>query len=94
LDAKQIIDIDIIFPNLTNFAKIKLALEQIGYYHNGNQDIENRAALKNGKLTTALLDKVKHPLMLALLMAKYLKDTRSPIISYEKMTRQGQNISK
>jgi GrpB-like predicted nucleotidyltransferase (UPF0157 family) len=63
LDSKPIIDIDIIYSNQIDFDKIKLRLERIGYYHNGNQGIEDREVFKrNGKLTNEILDTVKHHL--------------------------------
>lgn len=42
LDAKPIIDIDIIFNDLDSFENLKLALIKIGYYHNGDQGIPDR----------------------------------------------------
>jgi GrpB-like predicted nucleotidyltransferase (UPF0157 family) len=63
LDSKPIIDIDIIYSNQIDFDKIKLGLERIGYYHNGNQGIEDREVFKrNGILTNEILDTVKHHL--------------------------------
>jgi GrpB-like predicted nucleotidyltransferase (UPF0157 family) len=63
LDSKPIIDIDIIYSNQVDFDKIKLRLEAIGYYHNGNQGIEDREVFKrNGILTNEILDTVKHHL--------------------------------
>ena len=63
LDAKPIIDIDIVYFNELDFEKIKLGLEKIGYYHNGNQGIEEREVFKrNGKILNEILDTVKHHL--------------------------------
>jgi GrpB-like predicted nucleotidyltransferase (UPF0157 family) len=63
LDSKPIIDIDIIYFNPTDFEKIKLGLEKIGYYHNGNQGIEGRDVFKrNGNGVSEILDTVKHHL--------------------------------
>ena len=42
LDSKPIIDIDIVHKTTKEFEKIKSNLIKIGYYHNGNQGIENR----------------------------------------------------
>ena len=39
LDAKPIIDIDIIYYDDKEFHKIQSSLEHLGYYHNGNQGI-------------------------------------------------------
>ena len=63
LDSKAIIDIDIIYSNQSGFEKIKLGLQEIGYYHNGNQGIEQRDVFKrNSKWTNEILDSVKHHL--------------------------------
>lgn len=57
LDSKPIIDIDIIYSKPLDFEKIKYGLGRIGYYHNGNQGIEDREVFKrNGKLTNEILD--------------------------------------
>lgn len=42
LDAKPIIDIDIVYSKAETFEEIGRALESLGYYHNGNQNIEGR----------------------------------------------------
>jgi GrpB-like predicted nucleotidyltransferase (UPF0157 family) len=63
LDSKPIIDIDIIYSKLIDFEKIKSRLETIGYFHNGNQGIEDRDVFKrNGQSTNVILDTVKHHL--------------------------------
>jgi GrpB-like predicted nucleotidyltransferase (UPF0157 family) len=63
LDSKPIIDIDVIYPNPSDFEKIKIRLEKLGYYHNGNQGIQDRDVFKrNGKLTNKILDTIKHHL--------------------------------
>jgi GrpB-like predicted nucleotidyltransferase (UPF0157 family) len=63
LNSKPIIDIDIIYSKQPDFVKIKSGLEKTGYYHNGNQGIEDRDVFKrNGKLTNKILDTVKHHL--------------------------------
>ncbi len=60
LDAKPIIDIDIVFTESKTLPMIKAALEAIGYYHNGNQGIEDREVFKrNGKLNHSSLDTIK-----------------------------------
>jgi len=46
LSAKPIIDIDIVYETEKNFADIKSGLEQLGYYHNGNQGITDREVFK------------------------------------------------
>lgn len=63
LDSKPIIDIDIIYSEQTNFDKIKLRLEKIGYYHNGNQGIKDRDVFKRTwRSTNEILDDIKHHL--------------------------------
>ncbi len=46
LDAKPIIDIDIVYNEPIDFYAIKIRLEKIGYFHNGNQGIEGREVFK------------------------------------------------
>jgi GrpB-like predicted nucleotidyltransferase (UPF0157 family) len=63
LASKPIIDIDIIYSNQTDLKKIKLELKNIGYYHNGNQGIEDREVFKrNGKRANGVLDTIMHHL--------------------------------
>ena len=63
LAAKPIIDIDIIYGENDDFDTIKTALEKLGYYHNGNQGIEEREVFKrNGKIVDEILDKIIHHL--------------------------------
>ena len=63
LDSKPIIDIDIIYYHQGDFEKIKAGLLTMGYYHNGNQGIENREVFKrNIGWTNQILDKIKHHL--------------------------------
>jgi GrpB-like predicted nucleotidyltransferase (UPF0157 family) len=67
LDAKAIIDIDIIYSSPDEFDKIKAGLIQTGYYHNGNQGITGRDVFKrNGKETHAILDRIPHHLYVCL----------------------------
>lgn len=74
LDSKSIIDIDIIFPEQQDFEKIKLALEKLGYYHNGNQGVENREVFKRyGKLINEILDSIKHHLYVCSIDSKALE---------------------
>nr|WP_294903988.1 GrpB family protein [uncultured Lacibacter sp.] len=46
LAAKPIIDVDIFFQNSSDFSTIKIRLEKAGYYHNGNQGIQDREVFK------------------------------------------------
>lgn len=63
LDSKPIIDIDIIYFKQTDFEEIKFGLEKIGYYHNGNQGIEDREVFKRRNIImNEPLDTIKHHL--------------------------------
>jgi GrpB-like predicted nucleotidyltransferase (UPF0157 family) len=63
LAAKPIIDIDVIFDKNTEFDEIKTALENIGYFHNGNQGIADREVFKRDKLFNHnILDSITHHL--------------------------------
>ena len=66
LDAKDIIDIDIVYQQQDDFNKIKAALLKAGYYHNGNQGIEDREVFKRIGLTepskNRVLDSINHHL--------------------------------
>lgn len=74
LDAKPIIDIDIVYQSRDHFNQIKIALEQVGYYHNGNQGIENRDVFKrNSKIICPILDTIKHHLYVCLAGSKALE---------------------
>ncbi len=74
LDSKPIIDIDITYSNQVGFEKIKLGLEKIGYYHNGNQGIKDRDVFKrNGIFANEILDIVKHHLYVCPLNSKALE---------------------
>ena len=74
LDSKPIIDIDIIYSKQLYFEKIKSRLERIGYFHNGNQGIEDRDVFKrSGRLTNEILDTVKHHLYVCSIESKALE---------------------
>jgi len=74
LDSKPIIDIDIIYNKQLDFDKIKSGLLKIGYYHNGTQGIEGRDVFKrNGKLTSEILDTIKHHLYVCPINSKALE---------------------
>ena len=63
LDSKPIVDIDIIYYNRDDFEKIKSGLGKLGYYHNGNQGIEDRDVFKRtGKIGNEILDVIQHHL--------------------------------
>jgi GrpB-like predicted nucleotidyltransferase (UPF0157 family) len=74
LDSKPIIDVDIIYFDLSDFEKIKSGLERIGYDHHGNQGIEGRDVFKrNGKWTHEILDTTKHHLYVCPVESKALE---------------------
>ena len=62
LAAKPIIDIDIVYNESSDFELIKLALESLGYYHNGNQEIEGREVFKRLGSQDSVLDFISHHL--------------------------------
>jgi GrpB-like predicted nucleotidyltransferase (UPF0157 family) len=64
LAAKPIIDIDLVFNQDVSFEQIKIRLEKIGYYHNGNQGIPGREVFKRSKATLyhQVLDFIVHHL--------------------------------
>lgn len=73
LDAKPIIDLDIIYQEEAVFEKIKSALIQIGYYHNGDQGIQQREVFKrNGNGNHEFLDFITHHLYVCLKGSKGL----------------------
>jgi GrpB-like predicted nucleotidyltransferase (UPF0157 family) len=74
LDSKPIIDVDIVYYNPSDFEKIKLALEEIGYYHNGSQGIEDREVFKrSGEILYEVLDQVMHHLYVCPIHSKALE---------------------
>jgi GrpB-like predicted nucleotidyltransferase (UPF0157 family) len=74
LDSKSIIDIDIVYANRADFQKIKSGLEKIGYYHNGNQGIEDRDVFKrSGTCNNEILDIIKHHLYVCPIDSKALE---------------------
>ena len=61
--AKPIIDIIIVIENRKNFDQIKNNLENIGYFHNGDQGIPGREVFKRNKiLHNNVLDNIPHHL--------------------------------
>jgi GrpB-like predicted nucleotidyltransferase (UPF0157 family) len=80
LAAKPIIDIDIVFNDPSTFPLIKQALELIGYFHNGNQGIEDREVFKReGTSQDDVLDTIKHHL--------YVCSAESPALKRHLITR-------
>ena len=96
LDAKPIIDIDIIYSTQADFLRIKAGLEKAGYYHNGDQGIKDREVFKrDGKSVNEILDSVKHHLYVCpvnsqalerhLLSRDYLKKNNWARLEYQQM---------
>lgn len=63
LDAKPIIDIDIIYHSPDDFEIIKSGLEKLGYVHHGNQGIADREVFKRSQnILDDVLDTIPHHL--------------------------------
>jgi len=64
LAAKAIIDIDLVYATAAEFGNIKQSLEQLGYWHAGDQGIPQREVFKRaGKLPShPVLDTIRHHL--------------------------------
>jgi GrpB-like predicted nucleotidyltransferase (UPF0157 family) len=61
LSAKPIIDMDIVYNEVSEFEYIKSRLQSVGYYHNGNQGVQGREVFKrNGE--DEILDTIAHHL--------------------------------
>lgn len=74
LDAKPILDLDIIYQENAEFEKIRSALLQIGYFHNGDQGIEKREVFKRrGTIINSVLDLIPHHLYVCLQGSKGLE---------------------
>ena len=63
MKAKPIIDIDVGLNNWADFEKVKKALAEIGYEHEGDRGITGREAFcRNGKVHNEILDTIEHHL--------------------------------
>lgn len=97
LAAKPIIDIDIVYGNDIPFEAVKRGLEQIGYYHNGNQGIANREVFKrkNWWSKHQILDTITHHLYVCpvdsdelrrhILFRNYLIDNETAKTEYQQL---------
>jgi GrpB-like predicted nucleotidyltransferase (UPF0157 family) len=96
LDSKPIIDMDIVYFQKIDFEKIKSALEEMGYYHNGNQGIENRDVFKRKACSSiSILDTIRHHLYVCpercealerhLLSRNFLRNNEWARLKYEQM---------
>lgn len=95
LAAKPIIDIDVVFEKPASFSEIKVSLEKLGYYHNGDQGIEGREVFKRNKQGEhhTILDAIKHHLYVChvnseelrrhLVFRDYLRKNEEKRIEYE-----------
>ena len=74
LPAKPIIDMDIIFYEVSDFEKIKSRLETLGYYHNGDQGIEGREVFKRrANNDHQVIDTIRHHLYVCHHQSRELK---------------------
>ena len=62
LAAKPIIDVDVVYTNAGDFARIKNALERLGYWHAGDQGIAGREVFKRHEKAHPVLDFIAHHL--------------------------------
>jgi GrpB-like predicted nucleotidyltransferase (UPF0157 family) len=96
LAAKPIIDIDIIIDNYKSFDEVKPALENLGYYHNGNQGVADREVFKRNKPENhQILDSIIHHLYVCpknseelrrhILFRDYLIANKDARIKYQKL---------
>lgn len=81
---------------MSDFEKIKIKLEEFGYYHNGNQGIEGREVFKRkNDVNDKVLDSIKHHLYVChhesrelnhhLLFRDYLRSNQKARIQYAKL---------
>ena len=75
LAAKPIIDINIVYENLPSFDVIKGGLEELGYYHNGDQGIQGRETFRrfHNAVKHRTLDKIIHHLYVCHLDSEEIK---------------------
>lgn len=97
LAAKPIIDIDIVYGEDTAFEDIKMGLETLGYFHNGNQGIPNRDVFKREKTLVfhPVLEGIVHHLYVCLSDSEALQRhilLRDYLIANENARIEYQNI--
>lgn len=97
LPAKPIIDIDIVHEKSESFQEIKMGLEKLGYYHNGNQGIPGREVFKRErkKGDHIILDSISHHLYVChinsdelhrhLIFRDYLRENEEVRVEYENL---------
>jgi GrpB-like predicted nucleotidyltransferase (UPF0157 family) len=97
LAAKPIIDIDVIYGSNVDLEQIKKRLEEIGYFYNGNQRIQEREVFKRHQLIHKhkVLDSIKHHLYVCPTHSKALSHHllfRNFLIGNKKTRREYQQI--
>lgn len=60
LNAKPILDIDIIIDNVNQLEAIREQLQQVGYLYKGDQGIPDRFAFRQSSTQTPLTDIIRH----------------------------------
>ncbi|MEL7146981.1 MAG: GrpB family protein [Bacteroidota bacterium] len=96
LDAKEIIDIDIIYETPEDFSGVKSVLQRLGYYHNGDQGIKDREVFKREKSQShPFLDAITHHLYVCikgshalsehLLFRNYLRTNEKARADYQQL---------
>ncbi|MDN3588872.1 GrpB family protein [Pedobacter aquatilis] len=96
LAAKPIVDIDVIYNKKVSFGQIKHRLTELGYFHNGNQGINEREVFKRHKTVEhKILDAISHHLYVCpvnseelekhLLFRDYLRNNDSERLEYQKL---------
>ena len=97
LSAKPIIDIDIVYYLKEDFFQLKQCLEEVGYYHNGDQGILGREVFKRNSTTNQnqVLDSIAHHLYACafdnvefqkhILFRDYLKVNKEVRIEYQRL---------
>lgn len=100
LAAKPIIDIDVVYQSEADFKTIKSRLENIGYYHNGDQGITGREVFKRrfSLVSKPVFDEIKHHLYVChkdnvelnnhLAFRDYLRENESARIQYQALKYQ------
>ncbi len=81
LDAKPIIDIDIIFSHPHQFETVKSRLEALGYFHNGNQGIPDREVFKRKNFSD------QHPVLDLTIHHLYVCPAHSEELKYHMLFR-------
>jgi GrpB-like predicted nucleotidyltransferase (UPF0157 family) len=97
LAAKPIVDMDIVYDENIEFEAIKMGLENIGYFHNGNQGILGREVFKRNKMGVKhlILDSIAHHLYVCATDSTELQRHilfRNYLIAHKEARTQYQNL--